>query len=371
LGVELSAADVRQAWTRASGLTRAESDRPSPAAVVATAAGIQAQDRRAARLSVWARGRHLDAAAIEDALARDRSVVRTWVMRGTLHLVPAEDVGWLLGLLGPVFVARHARRYRELGLDESTFAAATAAIGDAVSADGPLTRPELAERMRARGLDVEPGSQALAHLVGRAALEGVICCGPDHNGAETYVGLADWLGDVARDGPAGPVPSGDAALAELARRHLAAFGPARPEDLAAWSGLPVSRARAAWRLLGVELVEVVTAGRPAWALAGTDLHLGEPGSPVVRLLPAFDTYLLGHKDRALIVDDRFARRVWPGGGWIHPTVAVDGAVAGTWRLAGRSRARTVAVEPFVDLDGEVVAALDAEIERLRVFLEAA
>ena len=368
--MELSAGGVRRAWARASGLARPDTDRLPPAAAVAAAAGIQAQDRRAARLSVWARAHHLDAAALEDALVTERSIVRTWAMRGTLHLVPAADVGWLLGLLGPVLVARRARRYRDLGLDESTFATAVAAIGEAVAAEGPLTRPELAARIRERGVDVEPGSQALAHLVGRAALERVVCCGPEDKGAETYVGLAAWVGDLARDGPTGPVLSGGAALAELARRHLAAFGPARPEDFATWSGLPISQARAAWRLLDGELVEVVAVGRPAWVLNGTDLHLGEPGSPVVRLLPAFDTYLLGHKDRALIVDERFTRRVWPGGGWIHPTVVVDGAVAGTWRLEARSRPPAVAVDPFSDLDGDVVVALDAEIERLRAFLEA-
>ena len=333
--------------------------------MVSAAAGIQAQDRRAARLSVWTRGRHLDDAAIGRALVGDRSVVRTWAMRGTLHLVAAEDVGWMLQLLGPVFVAASARRYRDLGLDEEAGAAATAAIGKAVAAEGPLTRAALVERVRSAGVDVETGSRAVAHLVRRAALEGVLCCGPDVDGEETYVALADWT----RGGTPAPF-EGEAALVELARRHLAAFGPARPEDFASWSGLPMGQARTAWQLLQDELSEVVAAGRPASVLRGTD-RPRRRRRPSVRLLRAFDTYLLGHKSRALIVDDRFARRVWPGGGWLNPTVVVDGAVAGTWRLETRSRPPAVAVEPFTHLDGAVVVAVDAEIARLRAFLEAA
>ena len=361
--MEISATAVRRAWARASGLARYEADRLSPAAVVAAAVGIQAQDGRAARLSVWTRGRHLASAAIEDALVAERSLVRTWTMRGTLHLVPAEDVRWLLELLGPVFVAASKRRYRELGLDEEACATAVAAIGKAVATEGPLTRVAVGERLRAAGIEVGPGTQAVAHLVRRAALEGVICYGPDDDGNETYVALEDWIGGRPADGP-----TGDAALAELARRHLRAFGPARSEDFAAWSGVPMATARAAWRLLDGDLTEVVAAGRPAWVLAGSDLDAGDIPSPWVRLLPAFDTYLLGHKGRELVVDDRFAKRVWPGGGWIHPTVVVDGGVVATWRLG---RGPEVDVEPFTPLAVDVAAGVDAEAGRLRTFLDRA
>ncbi len=345
---------MRRTWAQASGLARSTSDRVAPATVVAGAAGIQAQDERAACLSLWARGRHLDASAIDRALVGDRSVVRTWAMRGTLHLVPAEDVRWLLALLGPVFVAGSQRRYRELGLDERAGAAGVAAIGEAVAAEGPLTRAALGERTGTSG-------QALAHLVRRAALEGVICCGP-HG---TYVALADWL-----HGPEHEDPTGQAALGELARRHLAAFGPARPEDLAAWSGLPLARARTAWRLVEAELKEVVAAGRPAWVLNWTfrPLRSGHAGRskrtrrPSVRLLPAFDTYLLGHKSRELIVEDRFSRRVWPGGGWIHSTVVADGKVVATWKL---NTVGDVDIEWFTN---DVIPGVDAEAQRLHAFL---
>ncbi|HEX2192240.1 MAG TPA: winged helix DNA-binding domain-containing protein [Acidimicrobiales bacterium] len=353
---------MRRAWARASGLARSPDERIAPAVAVSAAAGIQAQDRRAARLSVWARARHLDAAAVEHALVAERSLVRTWAMRGTLHLMAAQDVRWVLALLGPAFVAATGRRFRELGLDEEACTIAVGVIGKAVATEGPLTRAVLGDRVRAGGVDVDPGSQAVAHLVRRAALEGVVCCGPDDEGSETYVGLDDWIGGRGRHGP-----RGEAALAELARRHLRAFGPARPEDFASWSGLPMAQARAAWRLLDGELTEVVAAGRPAWVLAGTLSGAADRDRPQARLLPAFDTYLLGHKGRDLIVENRFSRKVWPGGGWIHPTVVVDGRVVATWRLG---RDREVEVEPFAPIEDDVAAGVEAETARLRAFLGA-
>jgi hypothetical protein len=337
-----------------------------PGGLVAEVGGIQAQDRAAAALSVWARARGLTATDVDHALVDRRSIVRTWVMRGTLHLVAAEDLPWLIALLGPVFVAATRRRYQQLGLGEATCAAAVTAIGEAVAARGPRTRAEIAHELPRRGIDVEPGGQALAHLVRRAALEGVVCGGPPAGSADTWVAVADWLG-TRRAGSAGEPVKGRTALAELARRHLGAYGPARPEDLAAWSGLPVSRARDAWRLIGDELTEVGVCGRPAWVLSPTAAALADVGgpAPAVRLLPAFDTYLLGHRGRALIVDDRFARRVCPGGGWIRPTVVVDGRAVATWRLARRPWAAVV--EPFTPFDPALVTPLEAEVGHLARF----
>jgi hypothetical protein len=196
--------------------------------------------------------------------------------------------------------------------------------------------------------------------VRRAALEGVLCVGPDRNGDEAYVVLDDWVGSNGR----GPRPDGDASLAELGRRYLTAYGPASAPDLAAWSGLPLARARRAWALLAGELTEVSVDGAPSWVLSTERLDAGPRRRPSVRLLPAFDTYLLGYRSRQSQVDDRHARRVWPGGGWIHPTLAVDGRVVATWRLASSQ----VVVEPFEPLPSAVRASLEDEAADVGRFL---
>ena len=165
----------------------------------------------------------------------------------------------------------------------------------------------------------------------------------------TYALTDDWLG------PAGPLPDRDSALAELARRHARAHPPAAPEDFAAWSGLAMRDARRAYAAIAPELEEVEVLGRRAWIPPGL-----EPAPPAVRLLPAFDGILLGHRDRALIVRPEHARDVLPGGGILRPTVLVDGLVEGVWRL----ERGTPAVAPF-DPPGPDVAAEVADVERFR------
>ena len=357
---QLSADEARLLRARAQRLGVPPPPADGVASVVGRVCGVQAQDRRAAALAVRARSSGLTTGDVEQAQLVERSVVRTWAMRGTFHLVPAGDVGWTLSLLGPIFVAAGRRRLAELGLDESQCSHGVGTIRRALERHGSRTRAQLADDLRADGLPVERGGRAVVHLVRRAALEGVLCVGPDHDGDEAYVALDDWLGmDVT-----GTAVGGDTALAELGRRYLTAYGPADPEDLAAWSGIPVGRARRAWDLLADEVTEVSVDGSPSWLLAREGLDVGPGRRPSARLLPAFDTYLLGYRSRALQVDDRYARRVWPGGGWIHPTLSVDGRLVATWRLVSDQ----VVVAPFEPVPPAVLRSLEDEAADVGRFL---
>ena len=329
------------------------------AELVRAVGGLQAQDTKASRLAVRARSRGLDQEAVRKACNRDRSVVRTWVMRGTLHMVAAEDAGWLVALLGPGFAAGNRRRRLQLGLDDRRCEQALEVL-PAVLADGPLSRGELVRALAAKGVRVDPGGQAPAHLVGYAAMRGLICRGPDLHGDEaSYVLLEQWAGPGRALGP-------DEALAELARRYLVGHGPAAPEDLAAWSGLALGRARQAVALAAADLREVELGGRRLWAPAGT-VAARSPAGPVVRLLGRFDDYLLGWRDRDLILDPAFARRIQAGGGWIHPAVVADGRVAGTWRARRTGGRLEVTVEPFAGRlppgTGPALAAETADLGR--------
>jgi len=310
------------------------------AEVVRAVGGLQAQDTPASRLAVRPRTTALDEAAVRRACNQDRSVVRTWAMRGTLHLVAATDAGWLVALLGPVFAAAGRRRRLQLGLDDRLCERALEAL-PAVLAGGPLPRADLVRGLAAVGVRVDPDGQAPAHLVGYAAMRGLVCRGPDLDGDQaSYVLLEDWVGAGANR-----ALDPDDALAELARRYLGGHGPAGPEDLAAWSGLPVGRARRAFELAAGELREVEADGRRLWAPAGAAATRPRAAEPVVRLLGRFDDYLLGWRDRDLVLDARFARRV-QAGGWVHPAVVVDGRVAGTWRARRAGGRLDVTVTPF-------------------------
>jgi hypothetical protein len=276
---------------------------------VGAVAALQAQDAAAGHLGIRARRPGSTLADVEHARFEERSVARTWVMRGTLHLIPAEDTRWMVALLGPIGLKKSARRIAELrvGLPEAVEATRR------VLADGPLTRRELADAVRARGVDLPDDPQVPAWLTGVVALQGHIVEGP----ANRFVLTDDWLGP-RRPEPEDPV-------VELALRHAHAHPPSGPEDFATWSGLPMREARRAYRELELQEVEVL--GRTAFVPPGL-----EPAPPHVRLLPMFDSYLLGHRDRSLILDPEHDKAVRPGGGILAATLVVDGRVEGTWKL---------------------------------------
>ena len=347
---------------RSQGLTTTRASRVD--AVAARLVGVQAQDLAFARLAFRPRSTGLRAADVDAALG-ERALVWTWLMRGTLHLVAAEDAGWLLGLLGPIFAAKGRPRRLALGLDDALCERALEVLRDVLAAEGPQTRAALAAR-----LPIDPDGQAPAHLLAYAALRGVVCRGPLAAGREpTYVLLEDWLGGA-------PAPlDEERALARLARRYLAGHGPATAHDLAAWSGIGLRRARRGLEQIAGELCdagdggsmltcaeasatadECATADAPAYTTAG----------PQVALLGHFDPYLLGYASRDLVLDPRFAKRIQAGGGFIAPAILVDGRVAGTWRRGPRDW-----LEPFTPLAGDALAAIERERADVERFLAAA
>lgn len=307
---------------------------------VRTALAIQAQDTRASRLGVRARSEGLALADVLRACDRERSVVRTWAMRGTLHMLAAEDVRWIVGLLGPGVVRRYERRRAELGLTPDVCARILAATRRTL-ADGPLSRAELVEALAARGVAIDASGQAPAHAVLLTSASGLTCRGPDRTADEpTYVLLDDW---VAPEAPR----ERDAALAELARRFRTAYGPSDAGDLGYWSGMTAGDARRAWGL----------AGPPPPPPP-------DEGPPPPRLLPAFDGVLLGHRDRTPLVRPADAAKL-TSGSWILPTVIAGGRVVGTWRRDGGA----VVVRPFgARLPRGSVRALRAEAADVGGFL---
>ncbi len=363
MSLALSVDQLRLLRLRAQQLLRQKEPAPTIAQVVEVLCGIQAQDAAAAALAIRARRAGLTAADVERAQFEERSIVRSWCMRGTLHLVAAPDLRWLVALLGPLFVQSFRGRRAQLGLDEETSTRAVHALQEVLGEKGPLTRAEIVEQLSTRGIRL--AGQARPHLLMLAALQGIICCGPNRGREPTYVLVSDWLA------PAPALPP-EQALAELARRYLAAYAPAAPEDFAAWSGLSLGKARSAWQRLSSQLIKVENEGSPAWMLSSQREWLDAPAPPrpIVRLLPRYDAYLLGYRRRDTIVAARYAKRIYPGGGLLHPALLVDGQVVGAWQITRRRGRAEVAVEPFEDLGAEVRRELQADVEDLAHFLGA-
>jgi hypothetical protein len=314
--VDLTDDRVRRLRAAAQRLHRP--GRGSTSDLVAHLLGVQAQDIAAAPLALRARAEGLTASAVT-AAREDRSIVRTWGPRGTLHLMAAEDVGWLVRLTGPTWRPASTRRLVQEGVG-GTPAELVRTVEHTLAGAGPLTKVELGQRLPAT---VTAKRQGLVHLLALAAADGKVVLGPDRGHKPTYVHAADWL-----DAAPKPVDRDrDRDLAELARRYLRGHAPAGPDDLAAWSGLPLRDARAGWQAIADELIEERHRGQPVWR------HRHGAARPVevaVSLLPAFDEWLLGWRDRSLVLDPAHRASVLHGG-IIAPVVLVDGQVAGGWR----------------------------------------
>lgn len=321
-----------------------------PVAVVERLLAVQGQDPRGARLAIRARSAGLSAADVDRALTQERSLLITWVNRGTLHLIRSEDYAWLHALTTPPLLTGNARRLAQEGVEPDAAERGVAAIERALADAGALTREQLRERVAAAGVRTE--RQALVHLLMLASLRGLVVRGPMVGAQHAYVLVRDWLGK-----PAAPVDR-DRALAELARRYLAGHGPATDRDLARWAGLPLRDARAGLSAIAPELVQrddglVDLAKRATPADA-------EPPPP--RLLGAFDPLLLGWADRTPLLGKH--THVVTVNGIFHPIALVGGRAVATWGLAGGS----VALKPFGRLAARDRRALDAEAADVVRFL---
>jgi len=311
---------------------------------------VQAQDPRGARLAIRARTTGLTLADLDTALTVERSLVITWLNRGTLHLVRAEDYWWLQALTTPQLLVGNARRLRQEGVDASDAKRGVLVVERAL-AEGPLTRAQLRERVAAAGIRVQ--GQALVHILMLASLRGLIVRGPMVGAEQAFVLVRDWLGAA----PAAP-PQLDRrqALAELVRHYLVGHGPASDRDLARWAGLPLGEVRC-----GIAAVSHLLHDREDGLLELRSRRVSEPLPP--RLLGAFDPLLLGWVSREPVVGAHAG--IVTSNGIFRPFVLVGGRAVGLWSLVqGRVR-----LAPFDQLSPSVAASLDADAVDVRRFLQ--
>ncbi len=325
-----------------------------PVTAVTRMTAVQGQDLGQA---TWAIGVRSSGATREDVRAAfDRGdLVRSWPMRGTLHVLAPDDLRLLLSLTAARTIRSLARREAELGIDTAVLDRARDTLVTALT-DGPaLSRDEVSARWRAVGIDPTAGRGY--HLLLRLAQEALIAWGPTARVGQGVVLLDAW------SPPRDAVPDRDEALRRVVRGFLRGRGPARVADAAAWTKLPLGDVRRAVDALRDEVEDL---GDGLLALADRP----EPGGlPTGHLLPGFDEYLLGYADRSAQLDPAHADRVVPGGnGMFLPMAVVRGRVVGTWTRAERSRGVTVTVTPFAPLDAAACRSLEAAADRLGRFL---
>ena len=332
--------------------------------------GLHAQVMSSAELALWARVEGLPRDAVRQALWEERTLVKTWAMRGTLHLLPTAELPMWYGALGA------SRRYRRpaiwrrlLGITLEEADRLTETIGKAL-AGRVLTREELVNEVGRLS-----GSKAFATKLAMnswgtalkpAAFSACLCFAPSVGARVRFTRPHTWLGGLGK-----PMDPDDAA-AILTRRYLAAYGPATAHDFARWwGGNSMAQIRRWIAALGADAAAVELDGAEAWMLAGDLRELrDQPAARSVRLLPGFDPYVIAasRHARQLLPGD-FRARVYRPQGWVSPVLLVNGRMEGTWRHEIKGSRVEVAVEPFVDAPTWVRRAAAQEAERLAEFFD--
>ncbi len=290
-----------------------------PQQVVHWLCAMQAQDFAGAKWSIGLRLENGTEKQVVKAL-ENRSVIRTWANRGTLHFVAASDAHWILDLLSSKSIASSAGRNRQLELDEKVFAKCRKLITAALEKQTQLTRNEIYALLEEAGIATQ--AQRGIHILWRLSFEKLICFGAHQDKQPTFILLDQH---VAKEAPV----SRDEALARFAERYFTSHGPATLADFAWWGGITQTDAKKGLEQVKNKLVSETIAGQTYWMQPNLPL---QKTPSAVHLLPGFDEYLLGYKDRSAALHADHAGKVVPGSnGMFMPTVVVNGQVSGLWK----------------------------------------
>ena len=328
----------------------------SPEKIVAWMGGMQGQDFPGAKWSVGLRMPKATDADINRALNQGR-IVRTWPMRGTLHLVAAADVRWILALTSPRNIAGNLRRRQQLELDDKTLARCREIFSKTLQGGIQKSRDEMyAVLERAR---ISTAGQRGYHILWNAAQHALICFASTTSKEQTFALLDEWVAPAKEK-------TREEALAELALRYFTSHGPATVQDFIWWSGLSAAEARAGLEAIKSKLVQE-TASKVTWWMAP---DISEPADASgLFLLPGFDEFLLGYKDRSAVLESRHAEKICPGGnGVFAPTIVFDGRVVGTWKRTIRNSAIEINAIPFTRLNKSEQKAFEVAAERYAEYM---
>lgn len=305
---------------------------------------MQAQDLPSA---LWAVGQRVPGSRVGDVRsALDRGeIVRSWPMRGTLHLLAPEDLKWMLAITSDRLIRGLAGRHRELGITPADVDAAAGTALQLVAGGAAASRAELFQAFERAGQSA--AGQRGIHLLGILCQRGLLVQGPLAGNQQLVVAFDDWITESR-------VLDRAEGTAEWLLRYLRSHGPATERDFSWWSGLPLTEVRAALAPVRDQLAEVTFEGASYWMSPETEALLDEgvPAGRLVLALPGFDEFLLGYTDRSLVLPPEHADKIVPGGnGVFRKTIVAGGQVVGTWEVSRSGRAALVVPEPFDEVNG--------------------
>ena len=327
--------------------------------------GAQAQVLSAGELQLAMRSAKVTRAEIHGALWKSRTLVRAFVQRQTLHLIPATDFPVYIAALKRSRLAAVLRLMARCGVSAQGAEAITKSVCEELSA-GPLTKQELTERVKAKARGNARKWMDLVWTVARPAfVQGLVCYGPPRGAEAMYVRTEHWL-------PGLRAVNEEEAKRIVASRFFHAYGPATLQDLAKWSGWGMPEARAALESVRDQLTEVAVDGKKALILAEDqeELKAARFKQDVLRLLPGFDVYLLAHAAKDHLVAAAHYKKVYRPQGWISATVLLNGRVVGTWAGEQKGSRLLIKVDAFQKLPRALRPQLEEQTARMGMFLGA-
>jgi hypothetical protein len=333
----------------------------TPAAVVRALGAVQAQDYAGAKWAIAMRTPWMVRDSIVEQAMTDGSIIRTHVLRPTWHFVAPADIRWMLALTAPRVSAAMASYNKKLELDRAVFRRSNAALTRALRDGKYLTRTELAAALGRARVNVD-GTQRLAHLVMQAELDAVVCSGPRRGKQFTYALLEERV-------PPAPSRERDESLLELTTRYFATRSPATPNDFAWWSGLAVADAKKGIQMAGPRLEPTLIDGRTYWL--DPSARSATAKSPLVHLLPNYDEYFIGFKDRSAIAQRLQSATLTTGGdALIAHVIVIDGQLVGGWKATPGKKATVVTLNVLTRLTRAEARAITSAVTAYSTFLDA-
>ncbi len=334
--------------------------------VVKNIGGLQAQLDSAARIALWARVQDLKPEEIDKALWDNHTLVKTWSMRGTLHFLAASDFPLYVSAMRNSGLKTARQWLIRHGIKTENFESISKSIVE-VLASGPMTKKELCVCIVDRlGSNVKPMIERVwGDLIKIPAMEGSICFGSQRDKEVTYTLQDQWVQGKSN-------PTEKEAQSWLLRRYLRSFGPATVQDFSKWSGLSIKDTKSVIKSLLNELVEIDMNGEKGFLLE-EDLDVIQSidiQDGLVCLLPTFDNYMLAHRDKSHLIDQKYYKRVYRRAGWLSPVVLVDGRVAGVWSHRLKGKKLLVDVEMFKPMGHEIHDRIEHEASDLGRFMDA-
>ncbi|MFY0252315.1 winged helix DNA-binding domain-containing protein [Chitinophaga sp. 30R24] len=325
-----------------------------PHEIVACLGAMQAQEYASSKWGIGIRLPGITNNDIEAAIC-NKTIIRTTIFRGTLHWVAAADLRWMLQLAESSVMTRMGSMHRKLGLDAAYFKRTGQVLRQALEGGMALTRKELVALLQKKGINTD--ENRMNHILYHAAINALICNGPLKGKQLTYVLLDEWYPDTT-------TLSRETALQTLAYRYFKSHGPATLADFAQWSGLPVAAARLGLEAAQHQLVAQHIHQQQYWMAPGKS----KPPADTAFLLPAFDEFFIGYKDRSPLIDMRYVSRVITLNGIFNPIMVHNGQVVGVWKRTFKKDTVTIATDPFQPLKKAELSAFEQAAHQYAVFM---